>query len=242
MQTYEIKPAGITDIGNVRPTNEDYLLAEGDLFVVADGMGGEGRGEAASRTAVQTIREAFTANPSTTGLTDAVHQANRAVWERSEAEPALHGMGTTIAAVGVVNDDDETRLVIANVGDSRVYLLRAKQLSRLSSDHSLVADLVRSGEISEEEAHSHPERHVLTRAVGVGPETDPYVALTDPAAGDRLLVCSDGLFNELGNDEIADILATVTRPEDAASQLVARAKEHGGNDNITAIVLDIRAP
>lgn len=240
MPTYEIHPAGVTDIGNVRAVNEDYLLAEGDLFAVADGMGGLGRGEVASRVAVEALKEAFSTDPTAAGLVEAVRRANRAVWEQSEADPELQGMGTTIAAVALVRDDGEDRLVIVNVGDSRVYLFHQNQLSRLSSDHSLVADLVRSGEITEEEAGEHPERHVLTRAVGIEPEIDPYVSHAIPTSGDRLLLCSDGLFNEVPNDEIVGILSTVTQSDQSAEQLVAAAKDHGGSDNITAVVLDVK--
>lgn len=178
-----IKPAGVTDIGNVRATNEDYLLAEGDLFAVADGMGGLGRGDVASRLAVETLRESFSADPTSAGLVESVRQANKAVWEESEANPKLGGMGTTIAAVALVAEDGENRLAIVNVGDSRVYLLHDNQLRRLSSDHSLVADLVRSGKITEEDADAHPERHVLTRALGIELEADPYVSHTRPREG-----------------------------------------------------------
>lgn len=172
-------------------------------------------------------------------VVESVRQANRAVWEESEANPELGGMGTTIAAVALVAEDGENRLAIVNVGDSRVYLLHDNQLRRLSSDHSLVADLVRSGKITEEDADTHPERHVLTRALGIELETDPYVSHTRPREGDRLLLCSDGLFNELSNDEITMILSTVSQPNEAAEQLVALAKNHGGSDNITAVVLDV---
>jgi len=239
MSTYQIKPAGVTDIGNVRPTNEDYLLADGDLFVVADGMGGQGHGEVASRVAVEALKEAFAADQTTSGLVEAVGQANRAVRERAEQEPERRGMGTTIAAVALVADDDEGRLVVVNVGDSRVYLLHEEQLTRLSRDHSRVGELVRSGAITEEQATTHPERHILTHALGIEPEIEPYVAHAEPHPGDRVLVCSDGLFNELRNEEIVDILNTVGQPNEAVERLVALAKDHGGNDNITAIVLDI---
>lgn len=239
MSTYELRHAGVTDIGNVRTVNQDHLLAEGDLVAVADGMGGHRAGEVASRVAVETLREAFAADPTAAGLAEAVRSANTAVWERAAAEPDLQGMGTTIAAVALVTEEGEKRLVVANVGDSRAYLLQEGGLGRLSFDHSLVADLVRAGEISEGEARTHPRRNILTRALGVGPEIDPYVALAEPARGDRLLLCSDGLFNELEEHEITAVLVAEADPADAATRLVHEAKEHGGNDNITAVVLDI---
>jgi protein phosphatase len=239
MSTFQLRPGGATDTGNVRATNQDRLLVEGDLVAVADGMGGHRAGEVASQLAVQTLKEVFAADPTAAGLVQAVHEANRALRQRADAEPDLHGMGTTIAAVALVTDGGEKRLAIVNVGDSRAYLLQQGQLSHLTSDHSLVADLVRAGELSEEEARTHPRRNVLTRALGVAPDVEPHVSQAVPARGDRLLLCSDGLFNELDEDEIAAVLSTVTEPNAAAEQLVLAAKEHGGSDNITAVVLDV---
>ncbi len=239
MQTYEIRPAGVTDIGNVRPTNEDNLLNDGHLFVVADGMGGEGRGEAASRLAIETVRAVFSSEPTADGLLKAVLRANAEVVEHAASGPEWEGMGTTIAAVAVVSGEPDQQLAVVNVGDSRVYLLRETRLERLSSDHSKVADLVRAGETSEAEAFSHPERHVLTQALGAGPDIEPYLAVATPMVGDRLLLCSDGLFNELTEARIIEVLATVTDPNAAAIELVARAKRQGGSDNITVLVLDV---
>lgn len=239
MQTYEIRNAGVTDIGNVRKTNEDNLLTDGDLFVVADGMGGEGRGQAASQLAIETVRAEFSADPTGDGLLSAVHKADAAVSEHAAIGPEWEGMGTTIAAVAVISNGDGQQLAVVNVGDSRVYLLRDGQLDRLSSDHSLVADLVRAGQISEADAFSHPERHVLTQALGTGADLEPHLSYTAPLAGDRLLLCSDGLFNELVEAQITEVLSVVTDPGAAATELVARAKRHGGNDNITVLVLDV---
>ena len=239
MSTYELRSAGVTDTGNVRPTNQDHLLTEGDLVAVADGMGGHRGGEVASRLAVDTMKEAFGDDPTAAGLAEAVRRANTAVWEQAQAEPELAGMGTTIAAVARVREEGSERLAIVNVGDSRAYLFKEGRLSRLTSDHSLVADLVRSGELTEEGAREHPHRNILTRAVGVGPEVEPAVAVAEPASGDRLLLCSDGLFNELADDEITSVLSTVAEPESAADRLVRLAKEHGGNDNITVVVVDV---
>lgn len=239
MRTYEVHPAGLTDIGHVRATNEDHLLAEGDLFVVADGMGGHGGGEIASRVAIETMREVFATDPSAEGLVRAVTEANRAVLARAAEESGNNRMGTTIAAVALVPVDGEQRLAVVNVGDSRVYLLRQGTMARLTSDHSLVADLVRAGTLTEDEAVSHPERHVLTQAVGVDPEIEPFATEATPESGDRVLLCSDGLFNELRQDEITEVLLTVADTDQAVGTLVAMAKERGGNDNITAVVVDI---
>ena len=239
MSAYQLRAAGVTDVGNVRPTNQDRLLAEGDLVAVADGMGGHRGGEVASRLAVETLREAFADDPTTAGLVEAVRRANTAVWEAAAADPQLAGMGTTIAAVARVRDEGRERLAVVNVGDSRAYLFHDGRLTRLTSDHSLVAELVRSGELTEEAAREHPQRNILTRAVGVGPEVEPAVAVAEPAPGDRLLLCSDGLFNELADDEITPVLASVPDPALAADELVRRAKDHGGADNITVVVLDV---
>lgn len=239
MSTYELRHGGITDTGNVRATNQDLFLTEGELIAVADGMGGHPGGETASRLAVEILKGTFSADPTTDGLIEAVRAANQAIWEQAEANPELHGMGTTIAAAARVTDAGKERLAVVNVGDSRVYLLRARELSRLSSDHSLVADLVRAGELTETDARAHPERHILTQVIGVAPEIEPHITDTDLARGDRLLLCSDGLFNELSDDEITATLSTTAEPNEAADQLVQLAKDHGGNDNITAVVIDI---
>lgn len=241
MSQYQLRHAGVTDTGNVRAVNQDWLLTEGDLAAVADGMGGRSGGEVASRLAVDALREAFAADPTAPGLVEAVRRANAAVWAHAEAHPDLTGMGTTIAAVARVSDGGDDHLAVVNVGDSRAYLLQDGQLSRLTADHSLVADLVRAGALSEDEARTHPERHVLTLAVGVGPDVEPHAVEAVPAPGDRLLLCSDGLFNELPDDEITAVLAAVADPAEAAARLVERANEAGGHDNITAVVLDVVA-
>jgi protein phosphatase len=243
MPIYEIKPAGLTDIGNVRAVNEDHLLVEGDVFVVADGMGGHRGGRVASRIAVETIREAFAADPTVTGLGAAVREANRAVWDRSRSDPALAGMGTTVAAVALVSETvgggDRASLAGANVGDSRIYLLRDGALTLLSHDHSVVADLVRAGKLAEDQIDHHPKRNVLTRAVGTEPEVEPHLIETEPAPGDRVLLCSDGLFTEVPPSDITAVLLAEAHPAVAAVRLVGAAKANGGNDNVTAVVLDI---
>jgi protein phosphatase len=239
MSTYELHHAGVTDTGNIRAVNQDQLLADGDLVAVADGMGGHRAGEIASRVAIDTLRASFAADPTAAGLVQAVHDANREVWERGQADPNLSGMGTTVAAVALVSEEGAKRLAVVNVGDSRAYLLHDGRLQRLTWDHSLVADLVRAGGISEDDARTHPNRNILTQVLGAGPEVDAAVTDAEPVRGDRLLLCSDGLFNELTDDEITAILAAGTPPGDAADQLVAAAKDHGGHDNITVVVLDV---
>jgi protein phosphatase len=239
MSTYELHPGGVTDVGNVRPTNEDHLLIEGDLVAVADGMGGHRRGELASELAVQRLQEVFGADPTAAGLRQAAVEANRAVWERAQADPELRGMGTTIAAAALVTEAGEAQVAIVNVGDSRAYVFREGRLNRLSFDHSVVGDLVRAGELTDEAARTHPNRHRLTHALGVGPDVEPHLALAAPVRGDRLLLCSDGLFNELEEVEITAVLADAAEPGDTAQRLVQLAKDHGGSDNVTAAVIDI---
>lgn len=241
MRSYEVVTAGLTDIGRVRESNEDHLLAEGDLFVVADGMGGSNRGALASQLAVDTVRGAFAQNKSADGLVAAIRAANEAVYERRIIEqPDDRHFGTTIAAVAMIVEAGREVLVSVNVGDSRVYLFRDGQLERLSSDHSRVGELVRAGKLSEAEATSHPDRHILTMAIGPDADVAPHVEHVRPANGDRLLLCSDGLFNDLSPEEIARGL-TVGDPDAAAAALVASAVEAGGNDNITALVVDVRS-
>jgi PPM family protein phosphatase len=239
MTSYEIRPAGATDTGNVRESNQDMYLAKGELLAVADGMGGANGGETASRVAIDALEAAFPDDPTVDSLVDAVRAANRAVWEQAQSDPELRGMGTTIAVVARVNDAGDEHLTVVNVGDSRVYRLRDGQLSQLSSDHSLVADLIKIGAVSEADARTHPDRHVLTQAVGVAPDVEPYVATTDLDRGDRLLLCSDGLTNEVDDDEIARALAAASDPREAADHLVQLAKDNGGHDNITTVVVDI---
>lgn len=238
---YTIDTAGVTDVGNVRPANEDHFLTGGDLFAVADGMGGLGHGGRASRLAIETLQAAFVANPTAEGLVGAVAEANSAIRERASAEASEQTWGTTLAAVARVGAGagDDDRLVVVNVGDSRVYLCRDGELQLLSADHSRVADLVRAGEITPAEASGHPERHVLTSALGVTELVAPSVNHTRPRPGDRLLLCSDGLFNEVPEPDIAALLGSPDPARPVADRLVAEAKANGGSDNVTVVVADI---
>lgn len=232
-----LRAAAATDVGNIRDNNQDDLLIIDDaLFVVADGMGGHVAGEVASREAVDAMREAYEAPASIDDLRQAVRLANAAVWKRGADEPSYRGMGTTVTAVAVVDDD---RLAIANVGDSRTYLLRDGELEQLTSDHSFVQEAVRSGQLTPAQAESHPRRSQLTRALGVSDDVDVDVDVLDPVSGDRLLLCSDGLWDEVGDELITMVLAGRKEPEEAASELVRWAKEAGGRDNITVIVIDV---
>jgi protein phosphatase len=231
--------AGITDPGQVRTQNQDTFYVAGDLVLIADGMGGYAGGEVAAQIAADVVGEHFASDGSATGLSDAVADANRRIYARG-GEKGLEGMGTTLVALAVV-DDAPARLLLANVGDSRAYLLRDGELRQLTEDHSVAAELVRLGRLEEEEGAEHPGRHVLTRALGVERDVEPDLIDLDPRAGDRMLLCSDGLSNELDDDGILALLRVGT-PSDAARALVAAANAHGGLDNITAVVADVVAP
>lgn len=239
MTNLTIDAAGATDTGLVRATNEDHHLIGAGLFAVADGMGGAANGQVASRLATETLQRAFSAEPTASGLVAAVRQANEAIRDRAGNEPDQPPFGTTIGAVARVGGPDDERFVTVNVGDTRIYLLRDGQLTQLSSDHSRVADLVRAGEITASEAAEHPERHVLTSALGVVDAVAPAVNHVRPEPGDRLILCSDGLFNELTEEAIA---ATAARHDDldrAARDLIDQAKASGGADNITVVLVEV---
>ncbi|MBV9412651.1 MAG: serine/threonine-protein phosphatase, partial [Acidimicrobiia bacterium] len=201
----ELRAGGATDTGLVRDHNEDRYLAQDRLFAVADGVGGHKAGEVASQTAVDTLAREFT-EPTTDALVDAVKTANRMVWNLSEANPDQRGMGTTLTAIALVDDGDEARLAIVNVGDSRAYLLQQGQLEQLTEDHSLVEQLVREGQLTPAEAQVHPQRSIITRALGLDPEVEVDSWELTPYKGDRLLLCSDGLTNEVSDEQIASTL------------------------------------
>jgi protein phosphatase len=234
-----LRSGSASDVGRVRSVNEDLALASPTLFAVADGMGGHAGGEVASRTAIEALQQEFGRHPSADGLADAVRQANLAVWERSHEDSDLRGMGTTLTAAALVATPQGDRLVMANVGDSRSYRLRDGALTQLSHDHSVAEELVDRGQLSEAEAAIHPHRHILTRALGVSSEVDPDVWEMAPREGDRYLLCSDGLTNEVTETRIAKLLRTTSDPQEAADKLVQMALDNGGNDNITVVVLDV---
>ena len=229
-----------TDIGQVRQNNQDAVLSDDGLFLVADGMGGHRGGEVASAIAVEQVQAHFT-EPTTEALVEAVQAANKAVVDRSDTEPELRGMGTTLTGLARVrSDEDEDRLAIVNVGDSRLYLLKGgTQLQQITEDHSLVATLERQGQLTKAEAAVHPHRNILTRALGIDPMVlvDSWEIL--PFVGDRYLLCSDGLFNEVPEEEITRILREVDDPDAAASTLVEMANAGGGRDNITVLIVDV---
>ena len=227
-----------TDVGQVRSLNEDSVLVTSNVFAVADGMGGHRGGEVASSMALDALRASFVGDDAA-ALIDAVQAANAAVYAYAGSNPEVAGMGTTVVAVGVVRRDDTERLAVVNIGDSRIYLANASGLRQVSEDHSLVEALVREGRLTEDQAATHPQRNVVTRALGI----EAHVAVDAweliPTPGDRLLLCSDGLFNELGPDEIAGLLGSEADPQRAVDALVAAANQRGARDNVSAVVVDV---
>ncbi|HXW38546.1 MAG TPA: Stp1/IreP family PP2C-type Ser/Thr phosphatase, partial [Acidimicrobiales bacterium] len=234
-----LRSGSATDTGLVRSVNQDLAVENPNLFAVADGMGGHAGGEVAARLAVDTLSAAFGRQPTGAGLSEAVVEANSVVWEHSLEHPELRGMGTTLAAVALVNEDDHDLMALVNVGDSRVYRFHDGELSQITTDHSLAEDMVRSGELTSAEAAVHPHRHILTRALGVAADVSVDLWRIQPSRGDRFLLCSDGLSNELEESEIAEVLSSVSDPREAADLLVRAARTHGGSDNITAVVVDV---
>jgi protein phosphatase len=229
-----------TDVGRVRTLNEDSLLAVPGLFVVADGMGGHAAGEVASQLAVaEFARLAEQAPVRAEDVTEAVRLANEHILSAGAEREDRHGMGTTLTGVGVVSSERGEELAVFNVGDSRVYRLSEGQLHQLTVDHSAVQELVDAGRLTAQAARSHPRRNVVTRSLGTDPGPAPDVWLMQPAAGDRFLVCSDGLTGELEDADIAALLAGNPDPQATADELVRQAVAVGGHDNVTAVVLDI---
>jgi serine/threonine protein phosphatase PrpC len=232
-----LRAAGITDPGRVRAQNQDAFYVAEDLVLIADGMGGYAGGEVAAAIAAEVVGARFSEDGSANGLEVAVADANRQIFERG-VEPGLEGMGTTLVAAALVGSGPVARVLVANVGDSRAYLLRDGSLRQLTEDHSVAAELVRLGRLEKDEGQEHPGRHVLTRALGVDRDVAPDLIEVEPEPGDRLLLCSDGLSNELDDDQILALLG-VGEPSDAARSLVAAANAHGGLDNVTAVVADV---
>jgi serine/threonine protein phosphatase PrpC len=222
-----------TDIGRVRERNEDSYLVEPPLYAVADGMGGARGGAVASSLALDRLEEQFRSGKGS--LAELIRSANRAVFERSISDRKVSGMGTTLTAATV--DDEGAHL--GHVGDSRAYLLRAGALRQLTDDHTLVNRMVKAGEITPQEAGTHPHRNVLTRSVGTEPEVDVDVEDVPLIDGDRLLLCSDGLTGMVTEAQIRAILEATPDPQDAADRLIKAANRAGGIDNTTVVILDI---
>jgi protein phosphatase len=222
-----------TDVGRGRPENEDSHLVDAadGLYAVADGMGGHRAGEVASATAIDALKTAYLGGQR---IDEAIVAANAAVFAKAAEDAALRGMGTTLTAIAL----PDSTAVLGHVGDSRAYLLRDGAVTQVTEDHSLVEQLVREGRLTPEEAQRHPQRAIITRALGVDPDVAVDTYRIDLKPGDRLMICSDGLTNMLSDDTIAQTLRRHADPQQAADTLVDMANQAGGDDNITVVLVD----
>ena len=237
---FGLRMAAGTHVGVTRQVNQDSYATAPGLAVVADGMGGHRGGEVASAIAAKEMISRFDA-PELDALVTGVGHANRRILDEAAADPKLHGMGTTVVALGLIDVADGVALGAINVGDSRMYRLTGNVLEQLTEDHSLVEALVREGRITAAEAKVHPQRNIVTRALGVIEHVEVDSFHFVPKICDRYLLCSDGLFNEVDANTIATILATEADPEAATQKLIAAANEGGGRDNITTVIADVVA-
>jgi protein phosphatase len=232
-----VDSAGSTDAGRKRRRNEDSFVHDPPLFAVADGMGGAQAGEVASRLAAAAFREFHEADEldPETRVAAIIQEANRRIYERARSDAQASGMGTTITAALVSGSG----VAVGHVGDSRAYRLRQGQLEQLTEDHSLVADLVRSGRLTPEEADTHPQRSVITRALGTDPEVDVDTFTVEAEPGDVFLLCSDGLTTMVDDEEVSQTVARADTLEQAAKALVKAANRAGGEDNITVVLFKL---
>jgi PPM family protein phosphatase len=235
-----VDAAGATDTGRVRPANEDAYYVGESVYAVADGMGGHLAGEVASATTLEPVRKLDgkvfpDAADAVKALREAVVAANDQVSQMAADEPSYRGMGTTLTATML----EGARLHVAHVGDSRAYLLRDGAFSQLTDDHTLVQHLVDEGQITQEEAATHPQRSIITRAIGVSTDVDVDSMTLDLESGDQVLLCSDGLTGVVSDDEIAEELSRGEQAEATLRRLIERANDGGGPDNITAVLLRV---
>jgi serine/threonine protein phosphatase PrpC len=222
-----------TDTGRQRRENEDSAYVHAPMFVVADGMGGAQAGEVASRIAIETFEQGLPSSGSPEArLAKVVRDANHRIYDRSQTEQSRAGMGTTLTAAYL----DDAALAIAHVGDSRAYLFRDGELRRLTQDHSLVDELVRQGKLTEEQAAEHPQRSIITRALGPEPEVEVDTWSYPVRGGDVMLLCSDGLTSMISEDRVAEIIGSADALQEAADRLIEEANEAGGRDNITVVL------
>jgi protein phosphatase len=231
-----------SDVGRTRSGNEDSYFCGRTVFAVADGLGGHQGGEVASAAAVAPLaaldgREFADPGQAAEALAAAIREANSAILDRAAGDPGLWGMGTTMTAAAVAGD---SHLQLAHVGDSRAYLLRDGDLEQLTTDHTVVGELVRRGRLTPEQAAIHPERSILTRAVGLDPRV--LVDTPDPVGlrpGDQVLLCSDGLTEAVADARIAELLSAGADGETACRSLIDAANTAGGPDNITVVLIRV---
>ena len=236
----------MTSSGMVRSENEDTYVTEPMVFAVADGMGGHQAGEVASALAASIIRDRLGRGAASEDDAESVvHEINAAIYGAARANSAQSGMGTTLTTLAVLKAQGQgaslidEQLVLLNVGDSRTYLFRNEKLSRVTVDHSYVQELVATGHITAEEARTHPRRNIVTRALGIEPNVRADMWTMPIVRGDRFVLCSDGLVDEVPDSEILEKVASVEDPQALSEQLVALANNHGGRDNVTVVVVDV---
>jgi PPM family protein phosphatase len=226
----------ITDTGRKRRHNEDAYVCEPPLFAIADGMGGPQAGEVASRLAAAALRESSASGGGKQRIVDLIQEANRRVYDRSSRDPDTSGMGTTITVALV----DDGTVAFGHVGDSRAYLIREGRIEQITEDHSLVNELLKTGKLSPEEAHAHPQKSVITRALGTDPDVDADTFTIVAEPGDVFLLCSDGLTNMVDEDAILQLMERDRDNLDAALRALVRAANRGGGeDNITVVAFEI---
>ena len=237
-----VEEVGLTDVGRQRQSNEDSFYESPPVFAVADGMGGARAGEVASRMAVEAFGEAADRDAGPEARLESIAQlANRRIYELAQGDDAYRGMGTTLTAVIVGGRE----IAVGHVGDSRLYRLRGGELERLTTDHSLVEEYVRAGRLAPEEAESHPQKSIITRALGVEADVDVDTLTCDACDGDVYLICSDGLTGMVAESEVADVLVNRSSLEQAGRALIDAANRAGGRDNITVVLFRVgeaRAP
>jgi len=225
----------VSHTGRKRRHNEDAYVCDPPLFAIADGMGGARAGEVASSLAAAAVQADDAGGDGKERVAALIQAANRSVYERSSNDAEVAGMGTTMTVALV----EETGVTFGHVGDSRAYVLRDGALEQLTDDHSLVAELVRGGKLSAEEAVHHPQRSVITRALGTDPDVDVDTFTVEAHEGDIYVLCSDGLTDMIGDDEIGEVLGERRSLDDATEELVRRANRAGGQDNITVIAFEV---
>lgn len=226
-----------THIGNVRASNQDSVLNEESsrLYGVADGMGGHNGGDIASRMAVLMLpRILESMMPSEENLHDGFQQVNALIFEEQKKDAVLSGMGTTLTVLW----EKENSIVLGHIGDSRAYRMRKGKIEQLSTDHSVVGEMVREGLITEEQALQHPYRNVITQAVGTSESLTPDIKTIEKQKGDKYVLCSDGLYEYVSKEEMCDLLMRFS-PEDAAEQMIEKALEEGGRDNVTVLIAEV---
>jgi protein phosphatase len=227
-----------TDVGRIREVNEDSFLADGPLFAIADGMGGHLAGDVASQTAIKVIVESAAAHApeKPEDLESYVLRANKGIYEKASSDPQLRGMGTTCTLIYI----KDSTAHLAHVGDSRAYLLRDGELSQVTEDHTLVQRMVKEGRLRQDEASHHPQRNIISRALGIDSEVQVDLLTLELVEGDRLLINSDGLSSMIDDESIKRILMNTPTASEAAGDLVEAALEAGGEDNVTVVVLDVK--